>query len=150
MFPYLDKGEEFIFASDWHAGLGGLDLFYTTLDSSMIDVANFGYPINSSYDDFGLILFDDLKHGYLSSNRPGGQGDDDIYAFRIFIPAKIQISGQVVDAASRVPIKNATILLKDSMNQEVLEVVANTNNDGSFSFEVDYNENYFIVGVKNG
>jgi len=34
------------------------------------------------------------------------------------------------------------------MNQEVLEVVANTNNDGSFSFEVDYNENYFIVGVK--
>jgi len=112
MFPYLDKGEEFIFASDWHAGLGGLDLFYTTLDSSMIDVANFGYPINSSYDDFGLILFDDLKHGYLSSNRPGGQGDDDIYAFRIFIPAKIQISGQVVDAASRVPIKNATILLK--------------------------------------
>lgn len=150
MFPYLDKGEEFIFASDWHAGLGGLDLFYTTLDSSMIDVANFGYPINSSYDDFGLILFDDLKHGYLSSNRPGGRGDDDIYAFRIFLPAKIQISGQIVDAASGVPIKNATILLKDSMNQEVLEVVANTNNDGSFSFDLDYNENYFIVGVKNG
>lgn len=150
MFPYIDKRGQFVFASDWHPGLGGLDLFYTFLDSAEVGITNFGYPVNSSYDDFGLILFDDLRHGFFSSNRPGGQGDDDIYAFLIHPPSKIQISGQVVDAVTGIPIQNATILLKDEFNDEVLEVVANTNNDGRYSFEVDYNTSYNIMGVKNG
>lgn len=150
MFPFLDEQGTFYFASDWHPGLGGLDLFYTVLDDDNYPIRNFGYPVNSSYDDFALITYPDGTRGYFSSNRPGGQGDDDIYEFVVRKADKIQVSGKVFDAISQSPIPNATILLKDSVNNEVLQVVANTDNEGRYRFDIDYNENYVIIGVKNG
>jgi hypothetical protein len=45
---------------------------------------NLGSPINSSWDDFSFVLLersDTRKFGFLSSNRPGGKGEDDIYSF---------------------------------------------------------------------
>ncbi|WP_306641173.1 OmpA family protein [Sanyastnella coralliicola] len=150
MFPFIDEQGTFYFASDWHPGLGGLDLFYTELDEESVPVKNFGYPINSSYDDFGLITYPDGLRGYLSSNRPGGTGDDDIYAFKINPATMVQISGRLLDQATGNPIPNGTILLKDQFNQEVLEVVANTDAEGRYQFDVPFDETYTIMGVKNG
>jgi outer membrane protein OmpA-like peptidoglycan-associated protein len=45
-------------------------------------VTNLGLPFNSNRDDFCFIIGKRL--GYLSSNRDGGQGNDDIYAFDIY------------------------------------------------------------------
>lgn len=150
MFPFIDATGTFYFASDWHPGLGGLDLFYTVLTDDEVPVRNFGYPVNSSYDDFALITYPDGMRGYFSSNRPGGKGDDDIYAFIVRKAERIEVSGKVYDLVSGSPIPNATILLKDSLNQTVLQVVANTDHDGRYSFLVDYDESYTIMGVKNG
>ena len=44
------------------------------------------YPVNSPADDFSYVLNDDLKSGYLSSNRVNGKGGDDIYSFVIQDP----------------------------------------------------------------
>lgn len=150
MFPFLDGKGSFYFSSDWHPGLGGLDLFYTRLDDDAVPVRNFGYPVNSSFDDFGLITYPEGLTGFFSSNRPGGMGDDDIYAFRVNRAEKIRVSGKIFDLATGSAIPNATILLKDKMNQTVLEVVANTDQEGRYSFDVDYDEKYIIIGVKNG
>lgn len=150
MFPFVDAQGTFYFASDWHPGLGGLDLFYTIIDDESEPVRNFGYPVNSSYDDFGIVLYNDGLSGYLSSNRTGGKGDDDIYRFVVKPAEMIQVSGRIYDLATGSPIPNATILLKDKFNNEVLEVVANTDLQGRYRFEVDYDENYTIIGVKNG
>lgn len=150
MFPFLDGEGSFYFSSDWHPGLGGLDLFYTRLDDEEVPVRNFGYPVNSSYDDFGLITYPEGMRGFFSSNRPGGMGDDDIYSFQVIAPEKIRVSGRVYDLATGSAIPNATILLKDKMNQTVIEVVANTDQEGRYSFDVDYDEKYIIIGVKNG
>lgn len=82
MFPYVGPDAKLYFASDGHPGLGKLDVFVATRSQGVISIENLGAPINSRFDDFGLVYLDeDLKYGFFSSNRVGGKGDDDIYAF---------------------------------------------------------------------
>lgn len=82
MFPYVGPDAKLYFASDGHPGLGKLDVFVATRSQGVITIENLGAPINSRFDDFGLVYLDeDLKYGFFSSNRVGGKGDDDIYAF---------------------------------------------------------------------
>ena len=84
MFPFIDEMNNLYFASDGHPGLGGLDIFTTSLSmngSPEFEVANLGSPLNSGWDDFGLIADASFKKGYFSSNRKNGGSDDDIYVF---------------------------------------------------------------------
>ncbi len=72
------------FSSDRLEGLGGLDIYFAKKkDKEFSKAINIGYPLNSSKDDFGLIFISDNGFGYFVSNRPGGVGKDDIYAFRM-------------------------------------------------------------------
>jgi outer membrane protein OmpA-like peptidoglycan-associated protein len=80
MFPYVSPDAKLYFASDGHAGLGRLDLFTATRKDGEITIENLGLPFNSTDDDFGIAMLD-KDHGYFSSNRAGGKGDDDIYYF---------------------------------------------------------------------
>ncbi len=151
MFPFIYNDNELYFSSNGHPGLGGLDIFIAHWKNlKHPKVSNVGYPLNSAYDDFGFILFRDGKKGYVSSNRPGGKGSDDIYEINIKPPSIIAVSGRVIDKETRQPIANATILLKDSANSEVRNVLANSGPDGRYDFEVAFNEKYTIVGVKTG
>ncbi|MCV6630751.1 MAG: OmpA family protein, partial [Flavobacteriaceae bacterium] len=82
MFPYV-IGDKMYFASDGLLGLGGLDLFVTTLTADgYSEPKNLARPFNSNMDDFALILKPADSTGYFSSNRVGGRGNDDIYFFR--------------------------------------------------------------------
>ena len=83
MFPFVDEAGNFYFASDGHAGLGGLDMFYVEFRNGVPfgGVENLGAPINSTKDDFGFITDAQRSHGYFSSNRRKGYSDDNIYAF---------------------------------------------------------------------
>ena len=83
MFPFVDEAGNFYFASDGHAGLGGLDMFYVEFRNGVPfgGVENLGAPINSTKDDFGFITDAERSHGYFSSNRRKGYSDDNIYAF---------------------------------------------------------------------
>ena len=56
------------FASDGHAGLGGLDMYQIRWEERAAAAPeNLGYPINSSHDDFGLILDATEERGFFSS-----------------------------------------------------------------------------------
>jgi outer membrane protein OmpA-like peptidoglycan-associated protein len=82
-FPFIHADETLFFASNGHGGSGGLDLFHTQkTEIGWEKPTNLGESINSDKDDFGLIVDEDMKNGYFSSNRTGGKGDDDIYSFR--------------------------------------------------------------------
>ncbi|MCY7330521.1 MAG: hypothetical protein LH618_18365, partial [Saprospiraceae bacterium] len=77
--PFYD-GNNLYFSSDWHSGLGGLDVFRAELgDESVSNVYHLGPGINSSYDDYGFIYNEQQKIGYVTSNRPGGRGHEDIW-----------------------------------------------------------------------
>lgn len=82
LYPFLTPSGKFYFSSDGHPGLGSLDLFVAKRDSSTgaLSINNLGRPANSTSDDFGIYFSTDST-GYLSSNREGGKGDDDIYEF---------------------------------------------------------------------
>lgn len=83
-FPFIHPSGRLFFASTGHGGRGGYDLY-------MIDISgrrwgklfNLPPPINSSSDDISLVLDSVATRGYLASNRPGGEGDDDIYLLRL-------------------------------------------------------------------
>lgn len=83
MFPFVDELGNFYFASDGHAGLGGLDLFFIEFRDGLPfgEVQNLGAPINSTKDDFGFITDGNRSRGYFSSNRRKGYSDDNIYSF---------------------------------------------------------------------
>ena len=73
-------GDHLFFSSDWHPGLGGFDVFYTSL-SDATTIFNAGRSINSTRDDYNFIVDNQLRNGYVVSNRPGGRGLDDVYGF---------------------------------------------------------------------
>lgn len=81
-FPFITMTNELYFSSDGHPGLGGLDVFMSPLSGQHKgEVTNLGEPINSTQDDFSLTFDDTGQKGYFASNRDGGLGYDDIYAF---------------------------------------------------------------------
>ena len=93
-FPTIDA-DTLYFSSDFHTGMGGLDIFrtYRLPDGSWSPPYNLKKPINSGGDDFGLVIdhFGKkdpgiLQVGYFSSTRELGVGNDDIYRFERRIP----------------------------------------------------------------
>ena len=98
--PFISKDNILYFASDGHYGLGGLDVFSIDLNVENAVPINLGVPINSSADDFGFVLSSSQDFGYISSNRNGGMGQQDIYAIRPLKPVQGLIR----------PIKNELII----------------------------------------
>lgn len=119
MFPYV-QGDVLYFSSDAHYGLGGLDVFSVKIgkDMEFAFPLNMGEPINSNGDDFGFIINEKGTSGYLSSNRKGGKGDDDIYFFKLEKqkPCTYIVSGTVRNKKDGLPIAGAwiTTALSDS------------------------------------
>ena len=137
LFPYLYKDGSLYFASTGHGGLGGLDIFVALFTGSNEQSdwkfpLNIGAPFNSPYDDFGLILNAEENAGFFTSNRLGGQGQDDIYQFTIQ-----QSSGSLKTVKPR-PQFPMQICVYDKKTNERLEganVTIRTTNTSNLSVE---------------
>jgi len=82
-FPSLDQDGNLYFSSDGYAGFGGLDICIAKKKVDLFQQAHvLKKPINSTYDDIGMLVFSDNKHGFFSSSRKTQNvGDDDILYF---------------------------------------------------------------------
>ena len=109
MFPFLFNDSRLYFASEGYGGLGGYDLYYTDMNSNQAPI-NMGYPINTNSDDFGLILDQDGRTGYFTSNRKGGAGDDDLYAVII---RSVAVEAQLANRDESIIIDEEEILVVD-------------------------------------
>ena len=146
-FPFVDKEGNLFFASNGKAGLGGLDIFYTQINENHdAEVRNLGAPVNSNYDDFGLIFNNDQKKGYFSSNRKRGLNDDDIYAFNYTSKGVIVLNGKILSEEDKNPLDSTAIVVKGGdvdMTQTSLA-------DGSFSLKLEKEKEYTINYKRNG
>jgi hypothetical protein len=79
-FPNLIHDSIMVFASKRPGGYGGFDLYSSSMTNGLWSAPILlPPPFNTPFDDFGLTLFENGRSGLLSSNRPGGQGGDDVY-----------------------------------------------------------------------
>ena len=118
MFPFVDEIGNFYFASDGHAGLGGLDMFYLEFRNGVPfgEAENLGVPINSTKDDFGFITDGNRSRGYFSSNRRKGYADDNIYAFTKGCNA---LNILVYDSQTNLPLANTELrMVKNGVNKQ--------------------------------
>jgi len=148
MFPFVD-GNTLYFSSDSHYGLGGLDIFTSTIKSksSYGLPQNLGKPINSNMDDFSLVMDHSAGDGYFASNRFGGAGDDDIYYLKKAKPIDcLEYSGYVLDEKTGEPIPLASVELYD-VNTGLLDAMK-TDETGFFSFVLPCNKENKLVFIK--
>ena len=153
-FPYISKENILYYSSDGIPGLGGLDIFAVKFneDGTTSKPINIGAPGNSADDDFCLVFDSDTKIGFLTSNRPGGKGRDDIYSFYEDRPLQFSceknITGIVKDAKTKVVIADAKIVLSDKVMKEM--GTYQSKKDGTFTFEKINcdNTHYYLRGEK--
>lgn len=149
-FPFISDRNTLFFSSDGHLGLGGLDI-YKVSSANDIDsggIVNLGQPINSNQDDFGIIVKENEKLGYFSSNREGNSGSssDDIYA--ITENCMPIIYGAITDANTGEPLQGTMVYLLDEDNNIISQLVTESNGNYEFDENIEC-EKHYVVRASN-
>jgi outer membrane protein OmpA-like peptidoglycan-associated protein/tetratricopeptide (TPR) repeat protein len=118
LFPFVTK-DNLYFSSNGHWGFGALDVFKINLKDQKSPV-NLGMPINSNLDDFAYIFNENKNQGFVSSNRTGGLGDDDIYLVKA-IECYQSLVGTVRDLKTNLVIPNSVVTVFNRTNNEKLD-----------------------------
>ena len=91
----MPDGKTMYFSSEGHNSMGGYDIFKSTyLDGHWSEPENLGWPINTPDDDVFFVTSASGRHGYYSSERPGGLGAKDIYRITFLGPEKQPLLSQ--------------------------------------------------------
>lgn len=152
---YHDATQTLYFSSGGHIGFGGLDIFATRWNEDTewwSEAYNIGSPVNSSRDDSYYIVYDQLRIGYVTSDREACTECDSIYNLSIHCnkiyqvtrpELKFYISGHVYDDVTREIIPGAKIEFKDANYKwEHFEIIADEN--GYYEHELVPNLELFM------
>lgn len=145
MFPYIRDNGELYFSSNYHVGMGGLDIFVATKnDDGNWSIQNMGSPINSPADDFGICFVTGENKGMFTSNRKGSRGDD-IYSF--IVPPKIfQVEGEVFNKETRTHLDGVTVRI---IGTDGTNLKMRTQN-GTFKMKLKPETEYIFAAFKDG
>ena len=133
------------YASNGKKGFGGLDVFVADL-SKNTDAVNLGKPVNSEKDDFGFTFNQQKNVAFLSSNRDGGQGSDDIY---MAIPVCIvDLVATIKEPKSGQFVTDANVTILDVNKNIVSKSISNQSGKAMFALECD--KAYFVTIDKSG
>jgi peptidoglycan-associated lipoprotein len=120
VFPFIHDDGTLYFSSNGHLGMGGLDIFKAEKkgEGQWSNVTNMKSPINSAADDFGIVFEGKKERGYLSSNREGTKGADDLWSF-VLPPLLFTIDGVVTDKKFLEVVPGVTVKLVGSDGSSV-------------------------------
>ncbi|MGV3762404.1 OmpA family protein [Parapedobacter sp.] len=153
LFPNIAPDGTLYYSTDGLAGMGGLDVFSTNGGKGQWDAPeNLRYPVNSAADDFAYLIYEEDGAGYrgfLSSDRRGGKGGDDIYSFAYEKPKIVIIlKGTTSDKATGERLPATAVTLFDGVREIVAKKASN--DMGTFEFVLDRNKDYTVLGQKEG
>ena len=177
-FPFVDDSFNLFYSSDGKMGLGGFDVFSSTLNSRGFPskTQNLGIPLNSPFDDFGFVFKNRLGFGYFSSNRsgPNGSSSDQVYRITRTLRPKKQvivnrneviqnqvdyrklqecspsISGSVYDIYTRELLVGSLVELLNQNDNPIDETIADEKGQFYFPKRDYYCENRYKLRVSNG
>ncbi|GIJ95240.1 OmpA family protein [Capnocytophaga stomatis] len=157
-FPFISKDNVLYYSSDGYPGLGGLDIFAVKLydNGTTSRVINIGEPGNSVDDDFCFVIDKESKVGFLTSNRAGGKGKDDIYGFYERIPLNFTcnkiLKGVVKNSETMEIISGAMV----SLSGKKMDLLKTEPSDpaGGFAFGEEFincqDSHFYLKGEKEG
>ena len=150
VFPYMCCDNTLYFSSNGHLGLGGLDVFYSkNIDNKWSNVRNVGIPVNSNSDDFAFKMDEECTNGFISSNRPGGVGSDDIYAIKKIKPlCDLLLESIIVDSETNLPINSAITSVTDGTG--IINNTKETNEEGIVEFIFECQDEIQFMVSKEG
>jgi hypothetical protein len=141
-------GNILFFSSEGHKNMGGYDIFKSTFDAAgnFEEPINLGSPINTVDDDIFFVMNTDATKGYLSSEREGGFGLQDIYtvSFPATAPPLDVFNIHVVDESSSV-IKDAEIKLINLENEATYGIYRPNDRTGKVLVISQKNKEYRII-----
>ena len=83
VFPFIYNDKFLFYSTNGRESIGKLDIFMSELVAeNRWQVYQLGSPYNSTEDDFSFSLSNKENFGFISTNREGGKGNDDIYSFK--------------------------------------------------------------------
>lgn len=145
VFPSFTPDGNFYFSSNGRAGLGGQDIYSVNLGLLGGDnkIEHLSYPINSSYDDFGITYnLSDSETAYFSSDR---NGSDDIFLFEKK-SINININGTVLNNSTKLRKKDVTVYLSEEIGNGKFSIIDSMVTDitGNYHFISKPNRKYTI------
>lgn len=138
---------ELYFSSKGHGSSGGYDIFRVRdTDDPMVE--RLTQPINSVNDDFG-ICFISSRHGLFTSNRPDGEGGDDIYSFLVTRADEelVSIIGKLKKQG--VPLPGVKLGLKEEKSDQLI-MQTTTDKEGVFRFDGLLKNERYLIEVDEG
>ncbi len=160
IFPFVNDEGVLFFSSNGHKGMGGLDVFYAE-KSSMFDEGtwdirrNLGTPFNTKKDDFGFYANQNMTEGFLTSNRFGGKGGDDIYTWKSNDNKPLEMTEtrtsflMVMDPETNSGLRNAVVQIQDLDNNGKL-TERKTDVKGLLETTVEEGKIYKVTIEKDG
>lgn len=147
LYPYMRNDSTLYFASNGHGGMGGLDIFVTTLDTlgEWTKPINLKHPFNSIGNDYGITFHPSEERGFFISNRDTKNGlDDDIYYF-IEPPVLFTLGGTIKNQNSLQFVEGADVKVTGSKGSKFSTKSSET---GSFMFtntQIKADETYIVT-----
>ena len=148
MFPFISSSNTLYFSSNGHLGLGGMDVFFAkVVDGKVGPVRNIGIPVNGNADDFAFSMNEETEEGFVSSNREGGKGSDDIYAIKKLQPiCDVLMTITVKDSETGLVLEGASVDIKDAEGTVFGTKVSNV--QGVVEYIIECDVNTLITGTK--
>jgi len=148
---YLPKNEIMFFSSNFHPGLGNLDVFKANgYKDVWKDIENLGAPINTTADDYYFKSNNDITSGVLSSNRKGVQTEtfataaDDIFSFTLSEQPKLTLIVQALNKNDRTQLEAVEIKLYEIGEDKQRKLIHKSYTDPYFTFPIERMKSYLI------